>query len=200
MEINISRTINELISAIAYVLDVINEEVNLYHSWRVSIFSSEFAKEILPEERKNVFYASLLHDIGYMALPEHISHYILNDEDPADSPVVLSHPIVGAEITSQIPNLGAIAKLILNHHEWYNGKGYPLGKQRNEIPKGAQIILLADQIDFLLREGSIRNFKDLVKETQSWHNERVSEDLLKAALPILKNGTLIKEATDKKSV
>jgi len=161
MEINTTRTINELVSAIAYVLDVMSEGTNLYHSWRVGIFSSEFAKVILPEERKNVFYASLLHDIGYLALPEHITHYLFTHEDPVKNPIILSHTIIGAELTSQIPNLSTIAKLILNHHEWYNGRGYPLGRQRNEIPMGAQIILLGDQLDLFLRDESVHGIKEV---------------------------------------
>lgn len=197
MEINTTRTINELVSAIAYVLDVMSEGTNLYHSWRVGIFSSEFAKIIIPEERKNVFYASLLHDIGYLALPEHITHYLFSQEDPSQNPAVLSHTIIGAELTSQIPNLSTIAKLILNHHEWYNGKGYPLGKQRNEIPIGAQVILIADQLDLLLRDESIRGINDVERKMSSWSNERASEEIVDSALKVLKSGNLVEEVSDK---
>ncbi|MFA5094522.1 MAG: HD domain-containing phosphohydrolase [Candidatus Omnitrophota bacterium] len=200
MEINTTRTINELVSAIAYVLDVMSEGTNLYHSWRVGIFSSEFAKVILPEERKNVFYASLLHDIGYLALPEHITHYLFTHEDPVKNPIILSHTIIGAELTSQIPNLSTIAKLILNHHEWYNGRGYPLGRQRNEIPMGAQIILLGDQLDLFLRDESVHGIKEVEKEMSAWANERASAELVNTALDILKNGDILNEVIDKDRV
>ena len=147
MEINNTRTINELVSAIAYVLDVMNEDLNLYHSWRVGIFASEFAKKILPEERKNIFYASLLHDIGYLALPNHIMHYLSIEEVPEKDPVIASHPIIGAEITSQIPNLSTAAKYVLNHHEWFNGSGYPDRLMGDEIPKLARILHCADAFE-----------------------------------------------------
>ena len=200
MEINTTRTINELVSAIAYVLDVMSEGTNLYHSWRVSILSSQFAKAVIPEERKTVFYASLLHDIGYLALPEHITHYLFTLEDPAQNPIVLSHPIIGAELTSQIPNLSIIAKLILSHHEWYNGKGYPLGKQRSEIPMGSQIILLSDQIDMLLRNESVRGIKAVEKELSLWSNERTSAELIDAAVKVLRDEGLLDEITDKEKI
>lgn len=200
MEINVTRTINEIVTAIAYALDIVDEGVNLYHSWRVSIFASEMAKSISPEERKNIFYASLLHDIGYLALPQHITHYIFTKEDAVTDPIVLSHPIIGTEIVSQIPNLSTAARFILNHHEWYNGKGYPFGRQRNEIPKGAQIILLADQLDFLIRDGVIRGIKDIEDILPSWANERVSSQLIDEALPVLKNEALLREAISKDTV
>lgn len=200
MEINNTCTINELVSAIAYVLDVMNEDTNLYHSWRVGIFASEFAKKILPEERKNIFYASLLHDIGYLALPNHIMHYLSIEEAPEKDPVIASHPIIGAEITSQIPNLSTAAKYVLNHHEWHNGRGYPLGRQRAEIPAGAQIILLADQIDLLLRNKSIHDITNLEKATMTWPNERISSEIFEAAFPVLKEGALLKRALDKDAI
>ncbi len=200
MEINTTRTISELVSAIAYVFDVMNEGTNLYHSWRVSIFASKFAQAISPAERKSIFYASLLHDIGYLALPDHVSHYLLTEEDPKKNPIVLSHPIIGAEIASQIPDLSMTAKLILNHHEWYNGKGYPLGRQRNEIPVGAQIILIADQIDLFLRNNPVGNVKDLTKAMEGWSNERASAEMVSNALSILSGKQLLKEATDNETV
>ena len=200
MDINTTRTINELVSAIAYVLDVMSEGTNLYHSWRVGIFASQFAKATVPDERKTIFYASLLHDIGYLALPEHITHYLFTREDPSQEPMILSHPIIGAELTSQIPNLSTIAKLILNHHEWYNGRGYPLGKQRNEIPLGAQIILLADQIDMLMRNESIHGIKEIEKEISSWSNERVSAELVETALRVLREEGLLEAVSDKEKI
>lgn len=200
MELNNTRTINELVSAIAYVLDVMNEDANLYHSWRVGIFASEFAKKILHEERKNIFYAALLHDIGYLAMPNHIMHYLSIEEIPDKDPSIASHPIIGAEITSQIPNLSTAAKYVLNHHEWFNGRGYPLGRQRAEIPVGAQIILFADQIDLLLRNKSIQNIGDIEKATVTWSNERVSSEIIAAALPILKEDSLLQEAVNNTTI
>jgi HD-GYP domain-containing protein (c-di-GMP phosphodiesterase class II) len=200
MELNNTRTINELVSAIAYVLDAMNEGANLYHSWRVGIFASEFANKILPEERKNIFYASLLHDIGYLALPKHIMHYLSVEESPEKDPAISTHPIIGAEIISQIPNLSTAAKYILNHHEWHNGRGYPLGRQRDEIPTGAQIILLADQIDILIRDKSIRRAGDIKKAAAAWPDERISSGIIEATLPVLSKGTFLQKAINKKTI
>lgn len=200
MELNIKRTINELIAAIAYVLDIVDKGINVYHSWRVSIFASELAKSFSPDEKKYIFYASLLHDSGYLALPEYIAHYMLTDEDATKDPIVLSHPIIGAEIVGHIPNLSTAAKFVLNHHEWYNGKGYPVGRQRDEIPKGAQIVLFADQLDLLIRNKKIRSAKETEKIVTSWSNERLSVQLIEAASGVLKNEALFKETIDKDAI
>ena len=158
MELNITRTISELFSAVSLALDI-DEGVKLYRTWRVSIFGAEIAGRMLPEERKNIFYGCLLHDIGAISLPEHVIHYLLKEEMPED-PAMLAHPLIGAEIVSQIPNLETMAKFILNHHEWHNGKGYPLGRQKDAIPKAAQIISIADQIDIFMRNEATRSQAD----------------------------------------
>ncbi|TAN59134.1 HD domain-containing protein [bacterium] len=96
MILNVTRTISQLISAIAFALDI-DEGQKLYHAWRVSIFGAELAKMMLAEERKDVFYACLLHDIGGIGFSDHIIHYLLKEEIPKD-PAVLAHSLTGAEI------------------------------------------------------------------------------------------------------
>lgn len=200
MELYNTRTINELVSAIAYVLDVMSDDTNLYHSWRTAILASEFAKEILPEERKSVFYAALLHDIGYLALPNQIKDYLCIEEDVVRNPLILSHPIIGAEIVSQIPNLSTPARYILNHHEWYNGRGYPLGRQHDEIPKGAQILLLSDQLDLLMRNKSFRALDEIKKRMASWSGVKVSSAFIEKALLILSQENFIEDITTSSAI
>lgn len=198
MKLNVTRTINELISAVSLVLDI-DEGVRLYRSWRVSIFGAEIAKIILPEERKNVFYGCLLQDIGTIGLSKHIIHYLLEEEIPHE-PAVLAHPLSGAEIVSQIPNLETVAKLILNHHEWYNGKGYPLGRQQNSIPKAAQIISIADQIDILLRTEGIYKAEELINALDLRRNRQFSSELVDSAKAVLNNGVLFSQAREQNSL
>lgn len=149
MDINVSRTVNELIDALSLAIDI-EEEVKLYHAWRVAIISAGLARIVSPEEASKIFYAALLHDIGSIGLPTHIVHYPARVEQ-INNPIILAHPLVGAEIASSIPGLIDAAKLIIGHHEWWNGHGYPLGKQANKIPLGCQILRIADAIDILRR-------------------------------------------------
>ena len=133
MKIDTSRTINELLVALSYVIDS-EQNKNLLHSWRVSVMSALFAKRnVSAKKRRSIFYASLLHDIGGMGLPFHIIHYLKNNDRNAQT-VLLSHPIIGAQFVSGIPQMSEAAKFILDHHEWIDGKGYPGAKTKKEIP------------------------------------------------------------------
>lgn len=194
MELNATRAISQLISVISYALDI-DEGVKLFHAWRVSIFGAELAKSISLDERKNIFYASLLHDVGGIGLPNHIIHYLKKDEIPKE-PGVFAHPLIGAEIVDQIPNLDKAARLILNHHEWYNGKGYPLGRLKDEIPKTSQVIRISDQMDILIRDESIHTRPDLIKAIDLSRDRQVSSDLIDYAVSLLEDEALYQDVID----
>jgi len=160
MKINPSKTVNELVSALSYVADI-ERGKNIYHAWRVAILSTRFAKNRVGSQAlKYIFYASLLHDIGGIGFPYHIIHY-LKRNDKMSRHVLLSHPIIGAQLVSNIPEMSEVAKLILDHHEWVNGRGYPRQKTKNNIPFGSQVIRLADSLDIALQTGRYHNLKKL---------------------------------------
>lgn len=211
MGLNVNRTISELFSAVSMALDI-DEGVKLYHAWRVSIFGAEIAGRLLPEERQNIFYGCLLHDIGAIGLPDHIIHYLLKEEIPQE-PAVLAHPLIGAEIISQIPNLEMMAKFILNHHEWHNGKGYPLGRQKEAIPQASQIISIADQIDIFMRKeampsqtghpavgGAIGKATDLISDLDARRNRQFSSGLIDCAIEVLRNAPLFEEVREQNNL
>jgi diguanylate cyclase (GGDEF)-like protein/putative nucleotidyltransferase with HDIG domain len=87
--------------------------------------------------------AALLHDVGNMAVPEHI----LSKPDALTSEEfdrVKIHPRVGAEILRQVPFGAPVADLVLHHHERWDGLGYPAGLRGDKIPIGARILAIAD--------------------------------------------------------
>ena len=198
MELNVNRTISELFSAVSLALDI-DEGVKLYHAWRVSIFGAEIAARMLPEERKNIFYGCLLHDIGGIGLSDHIIHYLLKEGIP-EEPAVLAHPLIGAEIVSQIPNLETTAKFILNHHEWHNGKGYPLGRQKDAIPRAAQIISIADQIDIFMRKEALPSQAGLINALEARRNRQFSSGLIDCAIEVLRNVALFEEVREQNNL
>jgi diguanylate cyclase (GGDEF)-like protein len=90
----------------------------------------------------------LLHDIGKLAVPEHI----LAKPGPLtheEFQKVQIHPQIGAEIISAVPFPYPVAPLIMSHHERWDGKGYPHGLSAEEIPLGARILAVVDQFDAL---------------------------------------------------
>jgi diguanylate cyclase (GGDEF)-like protein/putative nucleotidyltransferase with HDIG domain len=87
--------------------------------------------------------AALLHDIGNMAVPEHI----LSKPDaltPEEFDRVKIHPRVGAEILKNVPFGAPVSELVLSHHERWDGLGYPAGLRGEDIPLGARILAIAD--------------------------------------------------------
>jgi len=87
--------------------------------------------------------AALLHDVGNMAVPEHI----LSKPDaltPEEFERVKIHPRVGAEILRDVPFGAPVSELVLCHHERWDGHGYPAGLRGEDIPVGARILAIVD--------------------------------------------------------
>lgn len=87
--------------------------------------------------------AALLHDVGNMAVPEHILASP-NALTPEEFERVKIHPRVGAEILRDVPFGANVAELVLCHHERWDGLGYPAGLRGDAIPAGARILAIAD--------------------------------------------------------
>ncbi|HXZ84258.1 MAG TPA: HD domain-containing phosphohydrolase, partial [Myxococcota bacterium] len=94
-------------------------------------------------EVQGVRTAALLHDVGNMAVPEHI---LAKPEalTPEEFERVKIHPRVGAEILRNVPFGGPVSELVLCHHERWDGLGYPAGLRGEDIPLGARILAIAD--------------------------------------------------------
>ena len=95
--------------------------------------------------------AALLHDIGKLAVPEHI----LSKPGPLtqeEFQKIRIHPQVGAEIIRGVPFPYPVAPLIESHHERWDGKGYPSGLKGEDIPLGARVLSVVDYFDALVSE------------------------------------------------
>jgi len=96
-----------------------------------------------PDEIAAVNLGTLFHDIGKIGIPEHILQKptALTDAEWAE---MKTHPVIGANLIGEVPNLERIRPIVLAHHEHYDGTGYPNGLKGDEIPLAAQIISVAD--------------------------------------------------------
>ena len=115
------------------------------HIRRVQIYATAVARELgMTElEVQAIKTAALLHDIGKLAVPDHILSKP-GPLTPEEFQKVQAHPQVGADIIATVPFPYPVAPLILSHHERWDGRGYPLGLKGEDIPLGARILCLVD--------------------------------------------------------
>src|SRR5262249_59874077 len=102
-------------------------------------------------EVQGIKTAALLHDIGKLAVPEHI----LSKPGPLteeEFQKIRIHPQVGAEIIATVPFPYPVAPLILSHHERWDGSGYPHGLRGEQIPLGARMLSAVDYYDAVTSE------------------------------------------------
>ncbi|HEX7195267.1 MAG TPA: HD-GYP domain-containing protein, partial [Candidatus Limnocylindria bacterium] len=95
------------------------------------------------EEIERIRIASLLHDLGKIAIPEEILDKPTTLSD-AEWQAIGEHPRIGQVILEQASNLREAIPVVLHHHERFNGGGYPHGLKGSEIPLGARIVSVAD--------------------------------------------------------
>ena len=140
------------IEALALAIDA-KDQTSQSHIRRVQLYAAEVAKALGMSENdiQGVKTAALLHDIGKLAVPEHILSKP-GPLTPEEFQKIRAHPKVGADIVSSVPFPYPVAPLILSHHERWDGKGYPAGLRGEEIPLGARILSVVDYFDALMAE------------------------------------------------
>jgi diguanylate cyclase (GGDEF)-like protein/putative nucleotidyltransferase with HDIG domain len=140
------------IEALARAIDA-KDQTTQMHIRRVQVYATGLAHALrLSEpEIQGIKTAALLHDIGKLAVPEHI----LSKPGPLtqeEFQKIRIHPQVGAEIIAAVPFPYPVAPLILSHHERWDGKGYPQGLAGTDIPLGARILTIVDYYDAVTTE------------------------------------------------
>jgi diguanylate cyclase (GGDEF)-like protein/putative nucleotidyltransferase with HDIG domain len=140
------------IEALALAIDA-KDQTSQSHIRRVQLYAAAVARALGMNENdiQGVKTAALLHDIGKLAVPEHILSKP-GPLTPEEFQKIRAHPKVGADIVSSVPFPYPVAPLILSHHERWDGKGYPAGLRGDEIPLGARILSVVDYFDALMAE------------------------------------------------
>jgi putative nucleotidyltransferase with HDIG domain len=127
------------------------------HLQRVRIYAMELANELglTEDETEALRAASVLHDIGKLAVPEHIISKP-GKLTPEEFEKMKIHPIVGAEILEQVDFPYPVVPIVRAHHEKWDGSGYPNGLQGEAIPIGARILAAVDCLDALASDRQYR--------------------------------------------
>ncbi|MCH3960066.1 MAG: response regulator [Selenomonas sp.] len=120
------------------------------HSSRVADYAWQIAQRLgtPAEQREDIYYMGLLHNIGRIAIPDEILN-LKGELDDIDREVVQQSTVIGGEILKSVTELPHLWEGAKYHHEKYDGTGYPDGLKGEEIPKGARIIAMACCYDSL---------------------------------------------------
>src|SRR5450631_2428576 len=141
------------------------------HLQRVRVYAIEVAKElgVIGPELEALHAASLLHDIGKLAVPEHIISKP-GRLTPEEFEKMKIHTLVGAEILERVRFPYPVVPIVRAHHEKWDGSGYPMGLKGAEIPVGARILSAVDYLDALASDRQYRRalpLKDVMQKLAS---------------------------------
>ncbi len=193
VEVNAARTVNQLISAVSMAMDI-EDGVKLYHGWRVAIVAANLSRSLGLKEQAACFYGGLLHDVGGVSLPLHVVHYLprLLDEQQRTAvlmtPAVISHPLLSAEIVSSLPGMSGAARFVLDHHECWNGHGFPRGLHDTEIGMGAQVLRSADATDLILRASPTQSLDEVCRRVALLASAEIAPDVAECLIEELRAG------------
>src|ERR1700693_1092803 len=144
------------IEALALAIDA-KDHTTHDHLQRVQLYAVELGKDLgLSESGLDAIRAAaMLHDIGKLAVPEHIISKP-GKLTRAEFEKMKIHPVVGAEILERVRFPYPVVPIVHSHHEKWDGTGYPDGLKGNEIPVGARILAAVDCLDALASDRQSR--------------------------------------------
>lgn len=117
------------------------------HGERVSEYATRVAHEMeLPADRRqSLYFGALLHDIGMIRIDRSLIH---------SAKACRKHPIFGFRMLEPIRLWQPAARIVLHHHEWYDGSGYPAGLAGEQIPLEARVVSVCESLDAMISETS----------------------------------------------
>jgi putative nucleotidyltransferase with HDIG domain len=152
----VERSYDATLIALTHALDARDKETE-GHSRRVVEYTRLVAVRlgIEGEDLKLLCHGALLHDIGKIGVPDAILHKPgpLTEEEWQ---VMRRHPEIGALMVEEVEYLTEARRIILHHHERWDGRGYPLGLRGTQISQGARAFAIADTVDAITQDRPYR--------------------------------------------
>lgn len=140
-DLKVAQQVLELTAALS-----VHDRATRGHSERVQVLTNMLAMELRLGEgdRARLRWAALLHDIGKLRVPPQILNKPAKP-DPREWTILRRHPAEGAQLVAPIlPWLGVWGTAVEQHHEWFDGSGYPRGLKGRQISQAARIVSVAD--------------------------------------------------------
>lgn len=165
------------------------------HCERVTEYSLVIAKKmgLNDEELLSLEFAGLLHDIGKIGIPSEIINKkgMLTCEEYE---VIKRHPEMGYDLLKNMAFLDSSNRILLQHHERIDGKGYPYGLEAQEIDKLAKILAIADAYDAMTTVRPYRmdrlSREQVITEFKNHKNTQFDESIVDIFVDILSGGDI----------
>ncbi len=188
------RSAFNLICALAAAVDA-KDHYAYKHSQKVREYAVALAKslDLAPADTVRLSTCALLHDIGKIG----ISDEILNKASKLSAEeweVIKSHPQLGADIVSNVPELASCLGGILYHHEHYDGGGYPAGLKGEAIPLDARILDIVDAFAAMTSARPYRaafSYEEAMEELKRGAGKQFDPNLVEAFLPTIQTMSLV---------
>jgi HD-GYP domain-containing protein (c-di-GMP phosphodiesterase class II) len=177
---------------LAAALDA-RDNYTLNHSARVATLSLRVGRRLGlgQNELRELEMACFLHDIGKIRVPD----VVLNKPgrlDAEEAGLIRRHPEQGAEILGLAQSLHKFVPVVLHHHEWYDGSGYPGGLKGEDIPLFAQIVSIADAYDAMTSSRPYRpgrSLEEAIQEIRDFRGRQFAPGLADLFIEALREET-----------
>jgi len=192
--VQLQKALGQVEQSYAETLDALGAAIDLRdgqtagHSRRVALYSMKILSQMkgTPKQFRPLVTGAWLHDIGKLATPDAVllKPSTLTREERS---IMQAHAQIGYDLLKRVPFLADAAEVILNHHERWDGSGYPRGLKGTEIPFSARVFSIADALDAMTSDRPYRHalpFSEALKEIHRLGGTQFDPQIVRAALAI----------------
>jgi len=156
------QAVLDTVTSLAFAIDA-KDHYTQGHSQKVSAYAALIAEamDMSDAEVEEIRLGAVLHDIGKVGIPENI----LNKNGPLNTDeweTMKAHVKFGAKILEPLTPLARVREMVLHHHEYFDGSGYPNAFAGEQIPLGARIIAIADAYDTITSDRTYKKARSAV--------------------------------------
>jgi response regulator RpfG family c-di-GMP phosphodiesterase len=188
-EIRLKQNLLESVSALAAMIEL-RDPYTAGHQRRVASITEAIARDMdLPEQQiEGLILAAVVHDVGKISIPTEILSKPGQLTD-IELSLIKQHPELGYEILKGIDFPWPIAHIVLQHHERFDGSGYPRGLSGDEILIEARILAVADVIEAMASHRPYRpghGVDAALEEIEQHRNTQFDPDVINSALRVFR--------------